>query len=153
MGFPENDPKNDEDLKNYDKHRKNTVSDWNVAPNNYLTKPLITMDLLHQRLSSTNNVWYVSENILKQILLSIVWYHGNGPKMKRTQKIISDWNLAPNNYLTKPLITIDLYPWRLSSSDNVRYVSDNNLQQMLLSLIGYQQKAPRVFSCWIWLFS
>ena len=38
MGFPENDSKNYEDLKNYDNLIKNTVSDWNVVPDNYLTK-------------------------------------------------------------------------------------------------------------------
>ena len=38
------------------------------------------MDLSHRRLSSTDNVGYVSENNLQQILLSIVGYHGNGPK-------------------------------------------------------------------------
>ena len=38
---------------------------------------------------------------------------------------------------------MDLSHWRLSSTDNVRYVSENNLQQILLSLVEYQQKAQR----------
>ena len=41
----------------------------------------------------------------------------------------------------------------LFSTDNVKYVSENNLQQILRSLVEYQQKAQRIFSCWIWLFS
>ena len=36
---------------------------------------------------------------------------------------------------------MDLSNRRLSSTDNVRYVSENNLQQILLSLVEYQQKA------------
>ena len=60
----ENEHKNDEDLKNYKNLKKRSVSDWNVVPNNNLTKPLITMDLSHRRLSSTDNIRYVLENNL-----------------------------------------------------------------------------------------
>ena len=70
----ENEHKNDEDLKNYNNLKKDTFSHWIVFPNNNFTKPLITMDLSHRRLSSTDNVRYVSENNLQQILLSLVDY-------------------------------------------------------------------------------
>ena len=87
MGFPENDPKNDEELKNYDNLKKNTISDWNVAPNNYLTKPLITMDLSHRRLSSTDNVGYVSENNLSKFCFLSCGIMEMGQKWKGPEKL------------------------------------------------------------------
>ena len=80
----ENEPKNDEDPKNYDKLKKNTISDGNLVPNNYLTKPLITIDLSHWRLSSTDNVRYVSENNLQQILLSLMGYQQKAQRLFST---------------------------------------------------------------------
>ena len=123
------------------------------------------MDFSHRRVSSTDNVWYVSLNNLEQILLFLMEYQQKAQKttlkmksstkimrtwkiLKTSKKTISDWNV-----LTKLLITVDLSLQRLSSTGNVRYVSENNLQQILLSLVGYQQKAQRLFSSWIWLFS
>ena len=78
-----------------------------------------------------------------------------GPEILTTSKksTVSDWNVVPNNYLTKPLITMDLSHRRLFSTDNVWYVSENNLQKILLSLMGYQQKAQRLCSCSKWFFS
>ena len=49
----------------------------------------------------------------------------------KNKNTVSDWNFVPNIYLTKTLITIDLSLRRLFFTDNIRYVSEINLQMLV----------------------
>ena len=90
------------------------------------------------------------KRIKKSIIFRMRFFSENDPKNDEDLKNYNNQKKCMIEILsldlTKHLLIIDLSHWRLSSTDDVRYVSENNLQQILLSLVGYQQKARRLFS-------